>query len=340
MKTTKAFISKRILLFSPQFFGYGQEIANKLESFGAEVDYFDERPGNDFVTKAIIRLNKSLLSKKIDRYYQRIISQLKKDTYHFVVFLNAEAISPQNLRLLRENQRAATFVLYMWDSLKNKKYTLDLLPHFDRKLTFDKEDSLVPQYGFHFRPLFFLDMFRDINGCDEQTVTDLLFVGTVHSDRYQLLMDVKKECGKLGKNVDFFMFFPSKKLFYAQKAANKSFKTAKISDFEFNSLGKQALIQKISKSRVVLDIQHPSQKGLTMRTIEMIGAKKKIITTNKEILDYDFYNPNNIYYMNRKNMVLESSFFETPYQDLDNDIYYKYSIEGWLEEVFWTPIAK
>ena len=330
----ETFKKRQILLFSPQFFGYGQEIADKLRSLGAEVNYFDERPGNDFWTKAIIRVDKSLLSKKIDRYYQKIISGLQRDTYDEVLFLNAEAISPGNLQVLRANQSKATFVLYMWDSLKNKKYTLDLLPLFDRKLTFDKEDSLVPEYGFQFRPLFFLDAYKEIGRGKDAPKVDLLFVGTVHSDRYRLLMDIRQRCLEIGKKVDYFMFFQSKKLFYARKATDKAFRTAKKSDFEFTSLSKKDLIQKIERSKVVLDIQHPSQKGLTMRTIEMIGARKKLITTNNEIKGYDFYDPNNVHCLDRANIGLDKSFFETPYADLDNAVYHKYSIEGWLEDLF------
>ena len=92
---------KKILIFSPSFFGYGQEIANKLRALGASVKYFDERPGNDFMTKAIIRVNKSLVSKKIHKYHDDIISGLKNDYFDFVLFLNAEAISTKNLKILQ-----------------------------------------------------------------------------------------------------------------------------------------------------------------------------------------------------------------------------------------------
>tara|TARA_R110002167_G_scaffold206691_14_gene410786 strand:- start:6502 stop:7506 length:1005 start_codon:yes stop_codon:yes gene_type:complete len=328
------FNNKKILLFSPQFFGYGHEIGNKLRDYGALVDYFDERPGNDFMTKAIIRVNKSLLSKKIDKYYNTIIKNLVHGKYDFVLFLNAEAISEKNLGLLRENQPNAKFILYMWDSLKNKKYTIDLLPHFDLKHTFDKEDSLDQSYGFRFRPLFFLDAYKNIQSQPDQAKIDLLFVGTVHSDRYPLLMAIKEKCMALGKSVDYFMFFQSKKIYYAQKATNRVFRNTKISDFEFTPLKKEDLIRKIENCNIVLDIQHPSQKGLTMRTIEMVGARKKMITTNKEIMGYDFYNPNNIYYLDRDNPEVDPAFFETPYIDLETDIYHKYSIDGWLEELF------
>jgi len=330
----RKFDQKKILIFSPQFFGYGKEVAKKLESLGATVDYHDERPGNDFITKAVIRIKKSLLSQKIDAYYSNIISNLISDHYDFVLFLNPEAISPKKIQQLRKCQPKATFIMYMWDSLLNKKYTLDLLPYFDHKHTFDKEDSANSEYGFNFRPLFFLDAYKNVNTEFAQLTTDLLFVGTVHSDRYKLLMEIGQVCRKMGKSLDFYMFFQNKKLYYAQKATNKAFRKAKIKDFEFDSISKEQIIKKIANSRVVLDIQHPDQKGLTMRTIEMIGARKKIITTNMHIKNYDFYDPINIHCIDRKNIELNSTFFETDYKRLNTTIYHKYSIDGWLEDVF------
>jgi len=328
------FNEKKVLLFSPQFFGYGEAVAQKIRSYGAEVDYYDERPGNDFMTKALIRIDKSLLNRKIHRYYKKIIDALQNDHYDFVLFLNLEAISEKDLLKLKKTQSRAIFIMYMWDSVKNKKHTASLMPYFDLKHTFDKNDSRHTDFkSFNFRPLFFLDEYRDL-GKNVEKELDLLFVGTVHSDRYQLLMKIRDLCQKMQKTTDFFMFFMSKKLFYARKASDKSFKMAKINDFEFVPLSKENLILKLARSKVVLDIQHPSQTGLTMRTIEMIGAKKKIITTNHSIKDYDFYHPGNILCIDRDNIELNESFFETEYVPIDDGTYHKYSIEGWLEDVF------
>ena len=42
---------KRILYISPKFFGYENKIKQELEDLGAIVDFFDDRPSNDFITK-------------------------------------------------------------------------------------------------------------------------------------------------------------------------------------------------------------------------------------------------------------------------------------------------
>jgi hypothetical protein len=338
MDFTKTLSNKNILLFSPQFFGYGLEVASKMRDMGASVDYYDERPGNDFWTKAIIRVNKSLLRRKIETYYTDIINKLADDRYDFVVFLNPEAISRNNLELLRKGQPKATFIMYMWDSLRNKKYTIDILPFFDRKFSFDKADCTNVGYGLHFRPLFFLDGYRDVENIPQKMAIDLFFVGTVHSDRYALLMALRKAGEKLGKKIEFYMFFQSKILFYRMKAFNKSFRRAQQKDFKFIPMAKDKLLEKLSSSKIILDIQHPSQQGLTMRTIEMIGARKKMITTNSEIIQYDFYHPNNILVIDRQDIEIDPDFFDSPYVELERELYQKYSIEGWLEDLFWAPL--
>ena len=68
-----------------------------------------------------------------------------------------------------------------------------------------------------------------------------------------------------------------------------------------------------------------------------IGAGKKIITTNQEIEKFPFYNANNIFVINRENIQLEKMFFQTPYKEIDRETYDKFSLEGFLYNIFVNP---
>ena len=68
-----------------------------------------------------------------------------------------------------------------------------------------------------------------------------------------------------------------------------------------------------------------------MRTIETLGAKKKLITTNKQIIEYDFYNPANVLVVDRKNPVIPDVFMITPYVEIPQEIYNKYYIDSWRD---------
>jgi hypothetical protein len=71
-----------------------------------------------------------------------------------------------------------------------------------------------------------------------------------------------------------------------------------------------------------------------MRTFEALGAGKKIITTNKEIKKYSFYNSNNIFVIDRENIELEKAFFESNFNPINEVMLSEMSIRGWIKSVF------
>ena len=67
---------KKILFISVKFFNYEDIIKTQLENLGAEVDWFDERPSNTVFTKAMIRVNKKLISSSINDYFKKVIEEI------------------------------------------------------------------------------------------------------------------------------------------------------------------------------------------------------------------------------------------------------------------------
>lgn len=324
---------KKILFISPKFFGYEIEIKNKLESLGAKVDFFDERPNNTFLVKAFIRLNKKVLANKIDKYYSELINKTKSIEYDFVLFNSPESISKKLFLELKKEHKTSKFILYMWDSLKNKKAS-ELLEYFDRRFSFDEIDCNEGEMKISYRPLFYLDEYSNLLNKNIQKEYDLLFIGTLHSDRYKILNQIRKECEDKELNYFFYLYFPSKLLYLMKRVYDRSLWGTKIKDFRFAPLSKHELIDYVKRSKVILDIQHPKQNGLTIRTIEMLGAKKLLLTTNKDIINYDFYNSLNIKILDRKRVKLEKYFFNQEFVNVDKQIYHKYSLDGWIAEIF------
>lgn len=318
---------KNILFICPSFFNYEIEIKKKMVEMGANVFLHDERPENNFLTKALIRLNKSLLKKKIDSYYQSIIIQYycKLD---YIFFVNPEAVNESIIKKFKSKFPDTCFVLYMWDSVKNKKNAPKLFPHFDRTYTFDKEDSLT--YGLRFRPLFFIDQYKIEN---EKPIYDLLFIGTAHSDRYELVQKIKSQFNSNIKLKEFY-YLSSIFLYLYQVIFVKGFYKIKYSKISYRSLSQDEVIRFVHNSNCIIDINHINQSGLTMRSIEALGSKKKLITTNLDIKNYDFYNINNIAIIERTNPVIPPNFLNHKYQQVSTAIYQKYSLRGWLDEIF------
>ena len=96
-------------------------------------------------------------------------------------------------------------------------------------------------------------------------------------------------------------------------------------------MSKTGLIEIMCAGKAVLDIQHPNQTGLTMRTFEVMALQKKLITTNQDIVNYDFYRPENVYVIDRNAPYIETGFFDKAFAHLEPQLLYQYSIESWLK---------
>lgn len=327
------FKDKKILFFAPSFFNYEIEIKNKLINLGAKVDFYDERMEPTNLEKVIIRLKKDLLLKKIKNYYHKIIEENKNKKYDYILFLSPETITRELVIELKESQKQAKLILYMQDSIKNKKNVSEILYEFDVCFTFDKEDS--KKYpDFKFLSLFYLDEYKNFSQKNKEIKYDLSFIGTIHSDRYRIIKKIEQLLAEKELVLKSYMYFPSKLMYLFMRIFNKNYRYSKIKEFSFSSISKEEILDILLSSKVILDIQHPNQSGLTMRTIEMIGLKKKIITTNANIKEYDFYNPNNILIIDRKNIKIDYEFFQKEYIELDEKMYEKYSLENWLKVIF------
>ena len=323
---------KRILFISPKFFGYETKIKKKMEQMGSCVDYFDERLSNSAFTKAMLRINSNWLAKITNKHYNDIINEIKDNGYDYIFIIKGESITCEILQMLKNKFKSAKMILYLWDSIQNVNTIDKKMVYFDKVFTFDLNDVMESE-SLNFRPLFYIDEydFQDV-GSDYEF--DCCFIGTIHSDRYKLIKKIKSELEANGLRTFFYMYLPAKELYYYYKITNRNFRHAGLKDFYFKPLAPNEIKKIILSSRAVLDIQHPNQNGLTMRTIEMLGMRKKLITTNESIKAYDFFDEHNILLLDRNNPIINPEFIRNKYKMLDKSIYQRYSLNNWVREVF------
>jgi hypothetical protein len=91
----------------------------------------------------------------------------------------------------------------------------------------------------------------------------------------------------------------------------------------------------LHNAQVLLDINRIGQSGLTFRVFESIGLEKKLITTNADIKNYDFYNPNNILIINEVAPNIPLDFFNSEYEKIPEMLFKKYTLEDWINQVFY-----
>ena len=325
--------NKEILLICPKYFDYHAEMISALEKMGAKVDYFDERPSNTAISKMLIRLNKGLIDSKIREYYSNILNTIRKNKYDYVLIVKPESIPKDVILQLKKLNPNAKIILALWDSIANNPAAEEKITLVHKAFSFDRNDC--EKYNMNFRPLFYSEKYNDIATKPSETHYDLLFIGTVHSDRYKVLKNLEEKLNKSGYKVFYYMYIPNKLLYYIKKFILGELPGASIKEFKFKSVNQDEVLSLVSKSKVIIDIQHPKQTGLTMRTLEILGANKKIITTNSHVKEYDFYNESNICIAHRDMEDLDMKFFKSEYIPVENSIKEKYSIEAWLMELLY-----
>ncbi|MFP3889660.1 hypothetical protein [uncultured Ralstonia sp.] len=333
MKLDHYFMGKRILFIGPRTFGYEREITTRLQQLGAIVEYHDDRPSAKASMKVAIRLFPTLVERQIRGYFESILAHAQDD-FDFVFIIKLECMPLDILAKLRQKLARARFIYYSWDSVRNNRNFEGAASYFDRLFTFDTEDAKADAC-LKLRPLFFLNEYRNLP--HPPSAYDLCFVGTVHSDRFTLIKKVKALIEQSGARTKFYMFVPHKLIYWANRVFSRAFWGSRPSDFAFEPLKKADVLQMIAQSRAILDIQHPGQTGLTMRTIEMLGARKKLITTNPLVRGYEFFRPENILVIDRGDPVIDPGFLGVPYVELPEDLYERYSLDGWIREVFSVP---
>lgn len=326
--------SKKLLLIMPRFFNYPQLICAELENMGYETDFFDDRPSTNPWVKAAIRINKDIIKGYIRKYFEKVMETVTSKQYDVVFLISGQSLSfsEDMIGKIKECQPNARFVLYQWDSQVNFPYIKNVQHFFDKRYTFDRSDS-SEEKGIKFLPLFYSRNYEELGKAVPSSYEyDFCFVGTAHPKKYKFIKLMSEQLRKVYPKQFIYFFYPSRIVFFYRKLHDKELRNAHYREFHFTPLSQSEMEKIYTKSRCVLDSAQAGQLGLTIRVLEALGSKKKIITTNEDIVNYDFYCPENIYLYDGK-IDMDAPFFKCPYKDIEREVYEKYSLRNWLSEI-------
>lgn len=325
-----------LLLISPKFFGYEKEIKSELESqLNGEVIYHDTRPKNDFLTKVIMRFGMTyLIRTKINEHQEMLIEKIADGNYKTVLFINPEGFDNDFFERLKAVVSSVNLILYLWDSVGNKPLIKPVLKQFNKIYSFDKTDC--ENYGFTFLPLFFSQHYSRRLAKVSKPVNDITFIGTVHSQRMNVIKKVMAFAAANNYCFYNYLYIQSRIVFYARKIFDKNFTDVSAFTFHFTPLSVDEIKKIYENTTAILDVEHDKQRGLTMRTFESLGAGIKLITTNKNIRDYDIYDENNVLVIDKDTVTICDKFLKTPFRSYPQDIIGKYSLSSWVNTLLST----
>ena len=90
----------------------------------------------------------------------------------------------------------------------------------------------------------------------------------------------------------------------------------------------------VSTSKSILDYVQNGQTGLSLRPMESIFFKKKLITNDESIKNHDFYLAENIFILGFDDINLLNEFLKKPYKNLPEEIIVNYDVDKWVQRFF------
>ena len=243
--------------------------------------------------------------------------------FDYALFIRSDIYPDSFLREVR--RRSRVMVNYQWDGVNRFPDGRAQIGLFDRYYVFDPADigahdaRLLPATSFYFD--------HDLSGLApyNPAAPRFYFVGSHRADRLDAIRRFCRYAQQAGWQLDFHIVNPNQ----PEAAQDYPFDGVYFADdvpFADN-------LERARRSSVLVDFVISTHSGLSLRTFEALGYRKKLITTNAEIEKYDFYHPDNIFIWRGGSLDGLQAFIARPYHELPQEIYQKYSFGNWVRYV-------
>lgn len=324
---------KNIILGMPRTFSIYKVLINRLEELGFDVidisyddDYFKYRNIWDRLSnlyhKTILkdkgyknRLKFKALGSEVVRRLQSI--ENKAD---YCMLIRAD-IYPQEI-IEQIKLKANKMIAYQWDGVERYPAIKRLVDLFDRFYVFDSKDASQEDKRFVSTTNFY---FGHLNRSDiKPKSSSFFFLGTFMKIRWP---QIKEAIQFIVQNKGIPNFY----LYSGDRNLSGEYILDGIT-FINKPMTYQENINLALKSEIFVDFLVDVHSGLSFRVFEAIGYGRKLITNNREVMNYDFYHPHNIYVLNNEERTL-NEFLNVPYSPINPEILSKYNFDNWIYRI-------
>lgn len=320
-----------ILILGHNFFGYEKEYLEEIKKrynaiyINLQITFI-ERIYLFVIKKLFGEQKREVLTASF--YNKKIKKELKNINIGIDILfvINLLDLKKENFSFIESNYKIKEKWLYLWDDISRVKKFEEFKQNFNKIYSFDKKDSL--DNNLIYRPTFYSKRLESLK--KNKVIYQTSFVGIYSIERNKILNNIIK---KVFKNnfiylyLDFFKYI--KDYFFSPNYKLKDIKFIKVSKENYNFI--------MSQSEIIIDLIQSefNQTGVTQRTLDALYLGKKIITNNKYVKNYEFYNSNNILIIDEnttKEEIIE--FKNKEYVNLDKNIISYYSVEQWVKDIF------
>lgn len=317
------------LLISIGFMEYVDIISKELTNIlGETIDTLEINTYSDGIGYFFNKFTGGKYDKIRDFNKQRnFFDSIENEYYDYIVMIVGRGLNVNAFEKFLISQKHSIKILYMFDDVARVEEFDNIAVFFDIIYSFDGVDC--EKYGFKLLPLFYCDMYK--YKAQHKNI-DFSCIGGLHSDREQFIKEIMNKYPKDKWKWKAVLVASSRFSIMKEYVFGKRTSTPDFISYHRIPMVRAADI--MLRSKCTIDMPYPSQKGLTLRTIESLGARTKLITTNKDIIKYDFYNPNNILVVDMSsNITIPDDFISSPYELISDSIVNKYSLNTWAHTI-------
>lgn len=322
MTTHTQLADMKIAIVGPSFFGYLETLQAGFRARGIEAQFYDERWSNMVLSKIAFRfLPRALTRRQSDAHHRKLVDEIMAQGATHVLVISSEQFPVAFLEDIKN--KGIKLIAYSFDSFTNKPHMRLVTDICDAGASFDPDDCNA--FGLEYIPLYSNLVVKEARIPIAERTVDFLYFGTLHSNRPYWIARVKTVCEHNSWCGKFFLFFHNKFLWYIRFALSPSVwklgKSLSTKSFPSAVLNAAAL-----DAKVVVDVHHPNQTGLTMRVFEALSTGSVVISTNPNITTYlpDDISAQRVRYFDKDTLpeVMEESLSLTPAALTADEVYY------------------
>lgn len=320
---------EKFLLVMPDYSDFPKLFLDNLEEEGFETYLITDKVSNfkykgsesvkNFFVKNILR-NKEYKQDLINKHFledlNKSISAIE-GKLDYILVIRPDIFPIPFIKNLKEKTKK--LIAYQWDGLDKFPEVKNYFGLFDSFFCFEKVES---PSNIKSITNFYFDHLPAVHKEYNTEKPRLYFVGLYWKSREKKIDQFIENVSDLSIDLSIFI-----QCFKEPEQKNNKIKYIQ------NRISFEENLELVKNSDVLLDFVDPLHNGLSIRFFEGMYYKKKVITDNVMVKNYDFYHPDNIFVVENDNYKTIEQFLRTPYHELQEDVVKKYSFSNWIKEI-------
>lgn len=223
-------------------------------------------------------------------------------------------------KFIRQKYPNKRVIIWYWNLVTDK----EMKPSYCKKIgcetwSFDKADCI--KFDMKFGDTYYFPIDDKIDSGNGKR-TSLFYVGINRPGRKEILNKLGKYLGSSGLEYKFNLTqIPSHRATHNEKFSER--------------MTYEEIMSAIADSNAILDLNRENQTGMTLRPMEALFFKRKLVTNNSKIVDYKIYDPANTYIITDNEFAGLCEFLTKEYiESKENDEKRRiYSFQEWLNRI-------